>query len=89
MKRGRFVGPLFSRVFRPRSAGLARPVRTRHFGPLLAFLVPTIVVGYGLLIPRSCIAGVNQLTLGFASTLAGAALTYWLGIRSALRDGAD
>ena len=63
-----------------------RPLRLRHLGPLIAFAVPSLVVGYGFVIPGSCIAGVNQLTIGFASTIGGACITYLLGIRSALRD---
>jgi hypothetical protein len=34
---------------------------------------------------RSCIAGVNQLTVEFASTLLGTVIAYWQGIRVALR----
>jgi hypothetical protein len=29
---------------------------------------------------------VNELTIGFATTIAGACLTYWAGIRAVLRD---
>ena len=38
---------------------------TRHFVPLVGFVVPTVVIGYGFVIPGSCIAGVNELTRGF------------------------
>ena len=62
-------------------------MRVRHFHPLIGFVVPTAVIGYGIVIPRSCIAGWNDLTLGFASTIVGAAITYWVGVRRALRDG--
>jgi hypothetical protein len=55
------------------------------FRPLIAFVVPTLVIGFGLVIPRSCIAGVNELTIGFAVTMAGACLTYWLGVGAARR----
>jgi hypothetical protein len=55
--------------------------------PLLVFVVPTLVIGFGFVIPRSCIAGVNELTIGFAVTIAGACLTYWLGIVAARRAG--
>lgn len=57
-----------------------------HFGPLVAFVVPTLVIGFGFVIPRSCIAGLNELTLGFAATVGGACATYWLGLITALRD---
>jgi len=61
-------------------------MEARHFYPLLGFILPTLLIGYGLVIPRSCIAGWNELTLGFASTVIGAAITYWVGVRRALRD---
>jgi hypothetical protein len=60
-------------------------VRPRHFLPLAGFLVPTIAIGYGVVIPRNGIGGVNELTVGFASTLVGAAITYVVGVLAALR----
>jgi hypothetical protein len=60
-------------------------MRFKHFYPLLAFLIPTALIGYGVVIPRSAIAGVNGLTIGFGSALLGAAIAYWQGIRMALR----
>jgi hypothetical protein len=60
-------------------------LRLRHFVPLAGFLVPTIVIGYGVVLPRSCAAGVNELTIGFASTLLGVAITYVAGLAAALR----
>jgi hypothetical protein len=51
--------------------------------PLLGFVVPTVAIGYGVVIPRSCIAGVNELTIGFATTVLGACVTYVLGVRGA------
>jgi hypothetical protein len=62
-----------------------RCVGFKHFYPLLAFLIPTALIGYGVVIPRSPIAGVNGLTIGFGSALLGAAIAYWQGIRMALR----
>jgi len=55
----------------------------RRNWPLIGFVVPTIALGYGVVIPRSCIAGVNELTLDFATTIAGACVIYWLGQRLA------
>ena len=60
-------------------------MRFKHFYPRLAFLIPTALIGYGVVIPRSPIAGWNGLTIGFASALLGAAIAYWQGIRMALR----
>ena len=58
----------------------------RHWMPLIGFVVPTVVIGYGFVIPRSCIAGVNELTVGFAATILGACLTYYAGMRAVRRD---
>ena len=59
----------------------------RAYVPLVGFVVPTVIIGYGVVIPRSCIAGLNELTLGFAVTVLGACLTYWAGLRLVVRDG--
>jgi ABC-type Fe3+ transport system permease subunit len=59
----------------------------RHFLPLVGFVVPTLLIGYGVVIPRSCIAGWNDLTVGFGATVLGACITYWMGLRSAARGG--
>jgi hypothetical protein len=61
-------------------------VKFRHLRPLLGFVVPTVVIGYGVVIPRSAIAGMNELTIGFATTLVGACVTYVVGVRAALRE---
>jgi hypothetical protein len=60
-------------------------MRPAHFVPLIGYLVPTVAIGYGVVIPGSCIAGVNELTIGFATAIAGAVVTYVLGVRLALR----
>ena len=60
-------------------------MKRNHFYPLLGFLIPTLVMGYGVVIPRSCIAGVNEPTVGFGMALLGACISYWQGVRSALR----
>jgi hypothetical protein len=62
-----------------------RCMRFKHFYPLVAFLIPTALIGYGVVIPRSAIAGLNGRTIGFGSALLGAAIAYWQGIRMALR----
>jgi hypothetical protein len=61
-------------------------VKLRHLLPLVGFVVPTVLIGYGVVIPRSCIAGVNELTIGFATTVIGACVTYVVGVRNALRE---
>ena len=47
-------------------------------------MVPTLVIGFGLLIPGSCIAGVNALTIGFALSVVSTCVAYWLGVRLAV-----
>ena len=64
-------------------------MKLRHFVPLLGFVVPTLVIGFGFVLPNSGAAGVNQLSVGFLSTVVGACVTYWIGVRSALREGRD
>ena len=61
-------------------------MKPRHYIPLVGFVVPTVAIGYAFVIPRSCIAGINELTMGFAATIVGACVTYALGLRAALRD---
>ncbi len=62
-----------------------RDLRLRHFAPLAGFIVPTVVIGHGVVIPRSCIAGWNELTVDFGATVVGACLTYLAGLRRAAR----
>jgi len=62
-------------------------MKARHYMPLVGFVVPTVAIGYGVVIPRSCIAGVNELTIGFATTVIGACVTYILGVRAVLANG--
>jgi hypothetical protein len=82
---------MLDRLFRRTACPLPEPgqrracVRPHHFVPLVGFLVPTAAIGYGIVLPRSCAAGVNELTVGFATTLAGAAVTYVVGVLTALR----
>jgi len=52
--------------------------------PLAGYVIPTVAIGYGVVIPRSCIAGVNELTIGFATAILGACVTYVAGVRAAL-----
>jgi hypothetical protein len=61
-------------------------MKLKYFVPLVAFVVPTLVIGYGLVIPNSSIAGMNPLTLGFGSTVLGACLAYVAGIRAVMAD---
>ena len=60
-------------------------MKLSYFYPLVGFVLPTLAIGYGLVIPRSCIAGRNDLTLGFSTTVLGACLTYWFGLHTVVR----
>ena len=77
-------------LFTRKSCALPNPSRPRahHFYPLVFFVVPSLVIGYGVVLPRHGVVGLNALTIGFASTLFGACLTYVMGLRAALRTSA-
>jgi hypothetical protein len=62
-----------------------RWLRLRDLIPLVAYVIPTVVLGYGFVMPRNGITGVNELTVGFGSAIAGACVTYVIGIRAARR----
>lgn len=64
-------------------------MKVSYLYPLFGFIVPTVVFGYGFVIPKSCIAGINDLSIGFTVTLVSACITYWIGLRNALRDVAS
>jgi hypothetical protein len=55
-------------------------MRLYYFYPLFGYVVQTVVVSYGFVIPSSCIAGVNKLTVAFGCNLLGVCLTYFLGV---------
>lgn len=57
----------------------------RQFVPLISFAIPTLLIGYGVVIPRSCIAGFNELSVGFRTTVLGACFAYLAGIRVAVQ----
>ena len=61
-------------------------MKFKYLVPLLAFVVPTLVIGYGFVIPNSPIAGVNELTIGFGTTVLGACFTYFAGIHLVMKD---
>ena len=52
---------------------------------LLSHLVPTIIIGFGFVIPGSCIDGINPYTLGFISSLVGFIPTFYFGVYLARR----
>lgn len=60
-------------------------VRPTHFVPLALFLIPSAIIGYAVVLPRHGVDVTSELSLGFASTLVGAATTYVLGVLRARR----
>ena len=60
-------------------------VHALTYVPLLLHVVPTLMIGFGIVIPLSCIAGINQLTIGFAATVLGFIPAYVAGVRLAQR----
>ena len=60
-------------------------LRLHHFLPLIGFLVPTVAIAYGIVLPRNGVAGINELSVGFAATLLGAAVTYIIGVAVVVR----
>jgi hypothetical protein len=61
-------------------------MKLRYLVPLITFVVPTVVIGYGFVIPNSPIAGLNELTVGFGTTVLGACLMYLAGIQMVIKD---
>ena len=53
--------------------------------PLAGFVIPTAVIGYGFVLPRHGFGGVNELSIGFGTSILAAAVTYVIGVRNALR----
>lgn len=58
----------------------------KYIVPLIAFVVPTLVIGYGVVIPNSPIAGFNELSVGFGTTVVGACFAYFAGIHLVMKD---
>ena len=60
-------------------------VRALIYAPVLLHAIPTLAIGFGIVIPLSCIAGTNQLIIGFAAAVLGFVPAYVAGIRLAQR----
>lgn len=61
-------------------------MKLRYFVPLIGFVVPTLVIGFGFVIPGSPIEGWNSLTVGFVSTVVGACVTFYFGIWAVVKE---
>lgn len=57
------------------------------YAPLVLHVVPALVIGWVFVLPRSCIAGVNTLSLGFVATVVGFIPTYLAGVALARHPG--
>ena len=55
------------------------------YAPLVGHVVPTLVIGFGFVIPGSPIDGVNTYTIGFLSAVLGFIPAYVAGIAIAKR----
>lgn len=62
----------------PRARGLV-------YAPLLLHVLPTLAIGLGIVIPGSCIAGVNRLTIGFVAAVLAFIPAYVAGVLLAQR----
>jgi ABC-type Fe3+ transport system permease subunit len=66
-------------------ASSGKQLRWADLVPLLGFVVPTVVLGYGFVLPRHGLGGFNELSIGFGTSILAASVTYVLGVRAALR----
>jgi ABC-type Fe3+ transport system permease subunit len=69
-------------------AAVSRRALARYL-PLLGHVVPTVVIGYGWVLPRNGVAGWTELTIGFAMSVVGTCIAYVFGQRLALRSTGD
>lgn len=61
-------------------------MKIKYTVPLIGFVIPTLVIGYGFVIPNSVIAGLNELTIGFGTTMLGACFASFAGIHLVMKD---
>ena len=54
--------------------------RAARYAPLVLHVLPALLIGFAFVIPQSCIAGVNALSIGFAATVLGFIPCYVAGI---------
>lgn len=66
-------------------AGGQRSVALRLVAVLLGHLVPTAVIGYGVVLPAAGQPAGGPVGIGFAASLVGTIITYILGVRMARR----
>ena len=54
---------------------------------LASHIVPTLIIGFGYVIPGTCVDGMNPLMLGFISCVVGFVPTFVCGVIAAWRFG--
>jgi hypothetical protein len=59
-------------------------MKPHYFVPLVAHVIGTLAIGFGSVIPGSCIAGANALTVGFTASVVSTVVAYWVGVRLAV-----
>jgi hypothetical protein len=63
----------------------AKALRLVDLVPLAGFVLSTAIIGYGFVLPRHGFGGLNELSIGFGTSILAAAVTYVIGVRQALR----
>ena len=54
--------------------------------PLIGHILPTLIIGFGFVIPGSCIEGLNAFSLGFFATVLGFIPVYLVGVHLARKE---
>jgi hypothetical protein len=67
------------------AASARKRLAARDLVPLLGFVLPTAIIGYGFVLPRHGLGGWNELSIGFGTSILAACGTYVVGVRNALR----
>jgi hypothetical protein len=73
-----------SRLRAARKKGMMN-MNFRHFVPSLGFALPTLLIGYGIVIPQ-VVSRASAPSVGFGATVFGACLAYIAGIRTVWAD---
>src|SRR5712692_1479389 len=83
VRSGRWLLPWYGSFSRKTSPGRTCPSKARATDST-AHVIGTLAIGFGWVIPRSCIEGANALTVGFAVSVVSTCVAYWVGVRQAV-----
>lgn len=62
-------------------------MKIKYFFPLLfCYLIPTLIIGYGFVIPGTCVETTQSLSLGFLSGWISAVIAYAIGVFVVYKD---